>query len=197
MSRNRSILVIKAVSLTALYLALFIPATSLCDTYDDDTTLEFHWAAASGDVVHYNVYLSIDGGNYVLIEPTVASPAPTEKTPYALPIAAEDGRKYQLKVEAEDTDGLTGPMSEPSDPVWCKLRSPGDANGATAGDIDGDSRVGVKDWSIVCKAWNTQRGDPNFDYRADLNYDDSVNLLDIVIVSSNWGNSYTGGADPS
>ena len=38
--------------------------------------------------------------------------------------------------------------------------------------------------------------DPDFDYKADLNYDGSVNLLDLIIVSFNRGESYTSGSDP-
>jgi len=92
---------------------------------DDDKLLEFYWDAASGNVHHYNVYLSIDGGDYALVGQTSTSDAPTQSAPYALPIQAINGKIYRIKVEAEDASGITGPMSEPSEPVLCLLPPPG------------------------------------------------------------------------
>lgn len=104
-------------------IALLISATQArCDTYDDDTTLEFYWSAASGSVRHYNVYLSIDEGDYFRVGTTPITP--TEGEPYIVPVDAEDGKRYQLKVEAVDAQDRTGPMSEPSDIVWCRLSKP-------------------------------------------------------------------------
>lgn len=194
MSESRFALVTKIATRTLVCVILLIWANhALCDTDDDDTTLEFYWDAASGKVDHYNVYLSVDGGEYSLIGSAATSAAPTAENPYVVS-DVEDGKKYQLKVEAEDATGATGPMSEMSDPVWCKLRSPGDTGGSIVGDADGDLRVGVEDWQIFCKAWNTQRGDASFDYRADFNYDNSVSLLDLIIMASNWGNIYSDGS---
>ncbi len=179
--------------LTAIATTLLVPINKAeSDTADDDTALEFYWTAATGNVHHYSVYLSTDRGDYSVAGTTLATP--TSENPYVLPIVAQDGRQYQVKVEAEDADGMTGPMSEPSDVVWCKLRSPGDENGLTAGDADGDRIVCSGDWAILCKTWNTERGSQPFDYRADFNYDDSVGPLDLTIVASNWGNIYSGGA---
>jgi hypothetical protein len=170
----------------------FLACTNVqCDTNDDDTLLEFYWDAASGDVHHYNVYLSIDEASYFLAGTTTT--APTEENPYAVPVEAEDGRTYRLEVQAEDAHGATGPMSEPSDLVWCKLRSPGDMNGETVGDIDGDLRVDQVDQAILAAAWGKRRGDVAFDYKADLNYDASVDildLLDLIVMASSWGNTY-------
>jgi hypothetical protein len=74
---------------------LLVPAVQTwCDIYDDDTILEFYWVAASGNVHHYNVYLSIDGEDYFLVGTTYT--APTEEEPYIVPIVAEDGKGYQL-----------------------------------------------------------------------------------------------------
>ena len=60
----------------------------------------------------------------------------------------------------------------------------------TPGDADGDLRVSFGDFVILCTAWGTQRGDSSFDYRADLNDDDSVDILDLVIMGRNWGIVY-------
>lgn len=115
----------------------------LGDINDSDNTLHFHWAAASGNVAHYNVYLYIDGVKHS--ETWTADKAPSPETPYAVPIIAEAGRMYQLQVQAEDASGATGPMSKLSDPIWCQFpRSPGDINGSTPGDADGNLRVIVQ-----------------------------------------------------
>jgi hypothetical protein len=181
--------VVTGIMLCVLVLSVLLMSAVqvLCDTDDFNQLLEFQWNAATGDVHHYNVYLSIDGASYSLVGTTPT--APTVENPYAVPIDAEDGKQYRLRVEAEDAGGQTGPMSEPSDPVWCRLR-PGYVNGQTPGDVNGDSKVGSEDWAILCKAWNKQAGDALFDNRADLNYDDSVDSLDLDVIRSNWGNSY-------
>ena len=160
-----------------------------CDTYDDDTLLEFHWTAANGMTNHYNVYLSVDDSDYVWVG--TSSLVPTAEAPYALPVKAEDGKKYQLKVEAESTGGVAGPESDLSDVVWCKLRSPGDTKGQAVGDMNADKVVNADDIEILLRSWGAKRGDDSFDYKADLNYDDSVDILDMIILSVHWQNHYS------
>ncbi len=78
----------RIICLASICMALLISATQVwCDTYDDDTTLEFYWSPATGDVHHYNVYLFIydyrgapdpDGeDDYVLVDRTSDSAAPS------------------------------------------------------------------------------------------------------------------------
>ncbi|MGQ9609416.1 MAG: hypothetical protein ACUVWN_08945 [bacterium] len=160
----------------------------LCDTYDDDPVLEFYWEPATGNVDHYNVYLSTDGSDYVLVGTTPT--APTQENPYAVPITAVDGKVYRLKVEAADAEGNVGPMSEPSDPVTCKLRSPGDISCIRKGDIDDNRRVGSRDWSIFCASYGKRRGEAGFDYRADVDYDDLIGISDLNILRTYWGVIY-------
>lgn len=174
----------------AVLFSIFVPFNgAFCDTCDDDTVLEFYWEPATGNVDHYNVYLSTDGSDYVFVGTTPI--APTQDNPYAVPINAVDGRIYRLKVEAADSEGNVGPMSEPSDPVICKLRSPGDISGTRKGDIDNNRRVGAKDWSILCASFGKRRGiDASFDYRADVDYDDLVGISDLSILRTYWGTIY-------
>ncbi len=177
-----------------LTLIIFTSPQAQCDTVDDDASLEFYWTAATGNVDHYNVYLSTNERDYLPVGTTPI--APTQENPYAVPISAEDGKKYRLKVEAEDASNNTGPMSDPSDLVWCKFRSPGDVSGPTPADADGNLRVGAGDWALLCLSWDGQRGNPPFDYRADFNYDDIVGVLDLSVIGSNWGNVYGGTGAP-
>jgi hypothetical protein len=173
----------------------------LCDTYDDDTVVQFYWDAASGNVDHYNVYVSVynsygDPSSLAETKNYQTPDGATPESPYALPadVVIEDGKGYRLQVEAEDASGIAGPMSEPSDLVWCKLRSLGDPGSDTKGDADGNLRVGAGDWAIMCLAWDTGRGNDTFDYRADFNYDDIINILDLSIIGSSWGEEYGTGA---
>jgi hypothetical protein len=163
------------------------------NTYDDDTLLQFYWTAATGNVHHYNIYLSTNEANYTLLGTTHT--APTQTTPYSVPIKAEDGKKYRLKVEAVDAIGSPGVGSDPSDIVFCKLRSPGDINGKTIGDVDGNLKVGASDFTIISNSWGKQRGvDATFDYRADLDYNSIVDVSDFNILVNNWGKIYNGAA---
>lgn len=77
--------------------------------------LKFVWTAASGDVDHYNVYVSTDGGGYKL-EGITYEPTYT--------ITGANGHSYKMQVEASDAAGNVGPMSEESDIVICDMCPP-------------------------------------------------------------------------
>ena len=109
-----------------------IPIESSAVTYDDDTSLDFIWEAASGDVDHYNVYVSIDEGDYVLV-------GNTSETSYT--VEGSDGHSYKVQVEAADAAGNVGPMSPESDPVICNLIKPGD--------VSRDGQITAFDASLV------------------------------------------------
>ena len=55
------------------------------------------------------------------------------------------------------------------------------------GDINSDGIVAVKDLRILGKAYGSSFGQPSYNPDADLNKDDAVNRNDLVIVSSNYG----------
>jgi len=153
---------------------------------DDDKTMHFHWTAASDSVDHYKAYVSIDGSDYFMVGTT--STAPTKENPYALGLVADDNKKYRVKVAAADAAGNVGSMSDASDLVWCKLRSPGDEQKPKTiiGAANGDGQVNAQDFSLILSALFTQRGDEGFDYRADLNYDDFVKTSDFRVLKSSW-----------
>ncbi len=97
-------------------------------TYANHSPLSFVWGDASGSVDHYNVYVSVDGQPFELLEQADAC---------TCQLAAEDGRTYVLQVEAEDAGGRVGPMSDLSDQVVVYL------NGSQE-DTDGDGMT--NDW---------------------------------------------------
>lgn len=82
--------------------------------------LSFTWDPASGQVDHYNVYVSVDDQHFELLE---------ETTTNSCLVDVQEGRSYVLQVEAEDANGQVGLMSDPSERinVW-----------ATLEDYDGD-----------------------------------------------------------
>ncbi len=123
-------------------------------TYAYNSPLSFMWADASGPVDHYNVYLSVDGQPFELME-EVGAPA--------CQVDVVDGRTYVLQVEAEDAIGRVGPMSDPSDQV--EVHMDGSPN-----DTDGDG---------MTNAWEASYGLNPFDASdagGDLDSDGLANL---------------------
>ena len=115
--RGRSLLIAAICS----FLFLFNPAPTAAQTYVHHSPLSFTWDPASGDVAHYNVYISVDEEPFELLEASDACTCQAH---------VEDGRTYRVQVEAEDTLGRVGPMSDPSDPVTVFLNgSPEDTDG--------------------------------------------------------------------
>jgi K319L-like, PKD domain/Fibronectin type III domain/Bacterial TSP3 repeat len=76
--------------------------------------LSFSWDPASGQVDHYNVYLSVDDQHFELLEETNTN---------SCLVDVQEGRAYVLQVEAEDGVGRVGPLSDPSERinVWVAL----------------------------------------------------------------------------
>lgn len=96
--------------------------STLAQTYVHESSLSFTWEPSSGDVAHYNVYLSVKEQPYGLFCKT-----PTN----FFQVDGEDGKSYVVQVEAEDGSGATGPISDPSEKIVVFL------NGS-ANDTDGD-----------------------------------------------------------
>jgi len=54
-------------------------------------------------------------------------------------------------------------------------------------DVNGDGLVDIFDVVLVSLAFDSRRGDPNWNQAADLNIDDIVDIFDIVILANNIG----------
>lgn len=135
-----------------LFLGLVIltaPVPAQAVTYAYNSPLSFVWADASGAVDHYNVYLSVDGQPFELIEEVDASTCQLDVV---------DGRTYVLQVEAEDAIGRVGPMSDPSDQVEVHMDgSPNDTDG------DGMSNAWEASYDLNPFDPNDAGGDPDSD----------------------------------
>jgi hypothetical protein len=55
------------------------------------------------------------------------------------------------------------------------------------GDINGDGIVDVYDAILLAAAFNSGRGDPNWNPHADLNNDRVVDFYDAIILANNFG----------
>jgi len=123
MREKNSIHGIHLLGLTGLFLSLFLlfPAVTGATIYVHESPLPISWGTAGGVVDHYNVYLSVDGQPFALM---------VEENTNSCQVPMEDGRSYVLQVEAENVNGETGPMSDPSEEIVAFLNgSPGDTDG--------------------------------------------------------------------
>ena len=107
------------INIGVIVILFSMPIKADAISYDNDISLDFVWEAASGDVDHYNVYVSTDSGDYVL-------DGITSETSYT--VTGSDGHTYRVKVAAVDAAGNVGPMSEESAPVTVFLGPPTYAN---------------------------------------------------------------------
>ena len=79
--------------------------------YDDDKIVTFTWSSSkSSDVAKYNVYVSIDNGDFKFI-------GDTDKTSYNL--TGESGKSYRVYISAIDKVGNVGIPSSISEKVIC------------------------------------------------------------------------------
>ncbi|MCM0647401.1 hypothetical protein NBE98_03295 [Clostridium swellfunianum] len=54
-----------------------------------------------------------------------------------------------------------------------------------AGDTNCDALVDIKDLAFAAKSYNANKGNENFDVSIDLNYDDIIDIYDLVTISKN------------
>ena len=142
--------ILTAGCLPAIVLVLCLaPAEALGTVYAHLTPLQFGWTQATGNVDHYNVYVSTDGQTPVLAQQVSTNTCQVD---------VHDKGRYTTFVEAVAPSGLKGPSSDISEDVVVFL------NGSEA-DTDGD---GIdNDWET---AFGLDSLDPN-DATQDLDSD--------------------------
>jgi hypothetical protein len=59
------------------------------------------------------------------------------------------------------------------------------------GDLNGDSRVDLKDIGMVGKAFGSRPSDANWLIQADMNKDSKIDLMDIALIARNFGKSFS------
>ncbi|MCZ6680979.1 MAG: dockerin type I domain-containing protein [Candidatus Poribacteria bacterium] len=151
------------------------------DEYDHDTTLNYIWEPASGPVHHYNIYVSVDGGEFELVGTTV------DATPeYAL-TDAKDRSTYRLQVQAVDAAGNVGPLSDPSDPITVDLQE--DDISLRHLDVNQDGQIDIFDL-VVVGARLGEESPPDTLPNPDVNRDGVVNVFDLVLIGQAFGKQY-------
>ena len=107
------------------------------------------WEAAPGAVDHYNVYLSANLQPFVLNGQTPSN---------SLSLPVQDGTQVVVQIEAESPNGITGPLSDPSEDVAIYL------NGS-AEDTDGDGMPDAWEVTYGLNPYNPADapGDPDSD----------------------------------
>ena len=101
-----------------LWLLMFlfpVPSDSQQTWYDDDVKLSFMWTPPEGSFHHYNIYVSVDWGEYRLNGTSFLG---------AYTVIGQNGHSYRIKVTAVTSDGTEGTSSPESDPVVCDTLAP-------------------------------------------------------------------------
>jgi len=55
------------------------------------------------------------------------------------------------------------------------------------GDLNGDGEVDIKDLAMAAKAFGSNPDHPRWNPKADVNQDKKVNIIDFVLIVSNFG----------
>jgi len=58
------------------------------------------------------------------------------------------------------------------------------------GDVDGDFKVKMDDIILLCKAFGSKTGQPNYNPNYDINCDGKISMDDIIIACKNFGKHY-------
>ncbi len=58
------------------------------------------------------------------------------------------------------------------------------------GDVDGDHDVDIFDMVAIQSAYNTHKGDTNYEPNYDIDGDGDVDIFDVVIAAGNYGQSW-------
>lgn len=91
------------------------------------------------------------------------------------------GNMYALKAEASAVEYESNLINNVfvGDSVKVKI----------IGDVNGDNRVNIDDWTAFDAAWGTSAGDPSWNAQADINSDGIVNNDDGVLIAQNYRNT--------
>lgn len=156
-------------SVGRVWFALIIWEDAFADGSGTLATITFH-ATAPGESV-------LDLHSILPLKPDEAKLCTCGPEP--IPNTAVDG--YVIV----SSDACDPPDDPPDPPDPCA--DPPSADPLPNPDPNGDGIVNVKDLRIVAMAYGTSTGEVRFDASADLNRDDSVNIVDLYIIVQDFG----------
>jgi hypothetical protein len=106
----------KIVTVIAFTVAAVCAAAVQANTcYDDDQSIDFMWSPPATPYTHHNVYVSVDGGAFIL---------DGTSTTESYSVNGNNSQNYSIKVCAVNYSGAEGPSSPNSDPVICDTVAP-------------------------------------------------------------------------
>jgi hypothetical protein len=91
------------------------------------------------------------------------------------------GNGYQLRAEASNVPYESNTANNVFIDGTVKVK--------IIGDVNGDNRVNIDDWSAFDTAWGTHQGDPSWNPQADINGDGVVNNADGILIAQNYRNA--------
>jgi glucose/arabinose dehydrogenase len=152
----------------------------------------------------YTANFSVQGGSMIGTVALAGRAPGTVAMSVALAVTiTPDGGSPQATTVNTDNNGSFTLVNLPVGTYNIRIKAPGYlatssavtiSSGATsvnfgtlrAGDINGDNRVTLTDFSVLARSFNTVGGQPNFDAAADLNGDNRVDLVDFSLLASNF-----------
>ena len=120
---------------------------------------------------------------------------PTASNPTLYTIAKS---VYNSSSFRDVTNGTNGNYNATAGYDFCSgLGSPltGAFNSSLPGDLNFDDTVDIYDAIVLEGAFNSVRGNGNWNALADINNDGTVDIYDAIILAGHFGNNYTGGSD--
>jgi len=141
---RRTRMLVRCLALLLFSLGLTSPDLARATYYVNQPYVTFAWSGATEGVHHFNLYLSLDGGEFVFQRAVFLPRSRVRLTA---------GRSHRVRVDAENAQGLTGPPSDPSDEVVYLDSEP---------EADTD-RDGIPDWWEILYGLDPFRNDAQED----------------------------------
>lgn len=170
-----------------------IPATGWTTVYQADTTVGSGWVN-----FHFQQPFAYNGTQNLLIDMSYNNAGLTDP----------DGTFYVLQAAVDRVLSLGSKTGAHGDPLtWSdwygkyysvnsyipSMKILGNISAAPiTGDIDRSCRVGLPDFAVMARAWQTTLGDANYNPGCDLAANNSIDMNDLAVLAAHWTDIYPG-----